>query len=89
MEVQTICLTITRKYNLGDYESEEISVLMSARVDMGEDPASAYSEVLQRCIAARNEAESELGLRKAPAVTTQSYMAGKRIQKPTNDYDNF
>lgn len=93
MEYQSVVCQITRKYNLGNYESEEINVMMSARLEADEDPNEAYNELMHRCHAARHETEIELGLRKAPAVVTQSYVAGKPVEKDysveTNDYLDF
>lgn len=90
MEYQTVLCQLTRKYNLGNYESEEISVMMTARIDADEDPNQAYTELMNRCHAARQETEIELGLRQSPAVTTQSYLAGKPVEKTSNyDYSEF
>lgn len=86
MEFQSVVCQITRKYNLGNYESEEVSVMMTARLTPDEDPNEAYEELMLRCKTARVATEVELGLRSAPAITTQHYVAGKPVQ---NDYSDF
>ena len=65
---------------MGNYESEEIDVFMATELSPEDDFNNVYTELLQRCIAARHEAERELGLRHDPVVNNRSYFAGKPVE---------
>ena len=86
-EQKKVYVRICKKYNTGNYESQEIDVFMATELNPEQDFNEAYSELLQRCIAARHEAETELGLRQEPSVTTQAYFAGKPLEE--DDYSDF
>jgi hypothetical protein len=81
MKTKTIGITYTRKFNLGNYESLEISAFMCGEPDEGEDPqavALLLGEEAKEAV--YNAAQEELkATRYKPAI--KRFFVGKEIIK--------
>jgi hypothetical protein len=56
MEIKTISVTYTRKFNLGDYESLELSCSLWGQIDKEEDAEGATQFLFQQAKASLKEA---------------------------------
>ncbi len=81
-DVSSMSLQLTKKYNLGNYESEEISVFMTVRPDEDEDPNEAWEQLFIRCRGARDDAARELGLKTQPVVTRKPPSSSRSVPVP-------
>jgi hypothetical protein len=68
MQPTTVGITFTQKFNLGNYESLELSINLYAKVDIDEDPA-AVTELLLK------EAEAIVKKQAAPVLKGVNYQA--------------
>jgi hypothetical protein len=75
MEIRTISVTYHRKFNLGDYESLELSCSLWAQIDPEEDADGATQFLYQQAKASVKEAAM-------PVIKESAYQMNKaRIHK--------
>ena len=81
MNIRTITATYTRKYNMGNYESLELSTMLVGDLDLNDDPIEAQQELFMRCVSAVHDTALELGAVKAtPPVNVQPMFMGKPVK---------
>lgn len=86
MNIRTVTATYTRKYNMGNYESLELSTMLVGDLDLNDDPIEAQQELFMRCVSAVHDTALELGAVKAnPPVNVQPYFMGKPVRPAAAD----
>ena len=86
MNIRTMTATYSRKYNLGNYESLELSTMLVGDLELNDDPIEAQQELFMRCVSAVHDTALELGAVKAtPPVNAQSYFMGKPVRPAAAD----
>lgn len=71
MQTNTVGVEYRRKFNLGNYESLELSISLYAKVDLDEDP-DAVVEFLW------NQAKESVNTQAAPVLESANYKAQKQ-----------
>ena len=71
MQINTVGVEYRRKFNLGGYESMELSISLYAKVDVDEDP-EAVAEFLW------HQAKASVKAQAAPVLKSVNYKATRR-----------
>ncbi len=87
MQTNTVGVEYKRKFNLGDYESLELSITLYAKVDPDEDP-EAVAEYLW------HQAKASVKAQAAPVLKSVHYKAQMQhrvggVSVESDDLENF
>lgn len=86
MEIKTIAVTYTRKFNLGDYESLELSCSFWGQIDPVEEDAQGTTQFLFK---QAKESVKEAAIPVIKASTHQMNKAKKYKPSATNKFDEL
>ena len=76
MEIKTISVTYSRKFNLGDYESLELSCSLWGQIDPAEEDAEGATQFLFQ------QAKASIKEAAMPVIKASSYQMNKvKMQK--------
>lgn len=71
MEIKTIAVTYTRKFNLGDYESLELSCSLWGQIDPAEEDAQGATQFLY------HQAKASVKLAAMPVLKASEFQINK------------